>query len=111
MKTLSDIKKAMTVGSKWHTVNHISGKDFGVREVSISQTTQFALKTIHQGVITDSWLRYPKIKDIRFNSDKSFTVMPEGRELITYTLVEPNLTIEYVKENGVWPNTTNPTQS
>lgn len=45
MKTIADIKRAFTLGSKWHTVNHIINKDFGVREISIVHSNQVAFKT------------------------------------------------------------------
>lgn len=88
MKTIADIKKAFTLGSKWHTINHIVNKDFGVREISIVQSNQIALKTIHQGVVTDSWISFPKKSNVVFNSDISFTVLTDdGRKVLTYTKV------------------------
>jgi len=89
MKTIADIKRAFTVGSKWHTINHIINKDFGIREISIVQSNQIALKTEHNGVITDSWLSFPKKTNTVFNSDTSFTIMSDdGRKVLTYTKAE-----------------------
>lgn len=86
MKTIADIKRAFVLGSKWRTVNHILDKDFGIREISVVQSSQVAFKTMYQGMVTDSWISFPKSRNVVFNSDSSFTVMSDdGRKVLTYT--------------------------
>jgi hypothetical protein len=88
MKTLSDIKKAMELGTRWHTVNHITNKDFGVRPISQVRSNEIALLTDHQGCKTDSWIKFPKAKNIQFNNEDSFTVTSDdGKPILTYTRI------------------------
>jgi hypothetical protein len=73
MKTLADIKKAMRLGTKWRMIHcgyppHFKSTDHGIREVSIVQTNAIAFRT-DSG--SDSWLQWPKAKQIRFFDDNS----------------------------------------
>lgn len=107
MKTIADIKRAFTLGSKWHTVYHkefshrskdengkevihYKDKDVGVREISIVQTTQVAFKTIRtDGTTANSWIAFPKAKEVKFLNENSFQILEEeGTPVLTYTKAE-----------------------
>lgn len=110
MKTIADIKRAFTLGSKWVTIYHkefagrsqdehgkevilYKDKDLGTREISIVQTTQVAFKTVRaDGTVKDSWIGFPKVKEVIFNAD-SFTVLDhDGTPVLTYSPAkEPKL--------------------
>ncbi len=96
MKTIADIKRAMTVGSKWHTVHHgyapdWTPQDMGVRAISIAQTNSVAFRTIRGA---DSWIQFPKKNQVIFHNDgKSFSIIDPGfgqKPLLTYTLMDKN---------------------
>ena len=88
MKTLADIKRAMTTGSKWHTYNHPMNRDMGVREVSIIQSNCFALKTIKaDGSASNSFCDWPKVKDVLFHGSDSFSIIENDTPLLTYSLI------------------------
>ena len=112
MKNLSQFKKAIKVGVKLHCIYHLGhtelrgedGKplfkdiDNGIREVSISQTNSFALKTkkIKEDSTekwTDSWFQYPKASDCEFPGNNIVVVYEEDRDdnkfkVLTYQLVD-----------------------
>ena len=83
MKTVADFKRRIAVGVKLHTTNHLAfagrdenmkvlykDEDRGIREVSIVQSTQFALKTEkHDGTFYDSWCTFPKASECRVFGD------------------------------------------
>jgi hypothetical protein len=103
MKTVADIKRAFTLGSKWKTIYHkefagrskdeqgkevilYKDKDLGVREISIVQTTQVAFATTKaDGTVKDSWIGFPKSKEVIFN-ENSFTVLDyDNQPVLTYS--------------------------
>ena len=69
MKTLADVKRKMTLGSKWRCVRLFEGgKDLGVREVGKVQGNAVAfLKP--DGKL--SWLWWPKAKDVQVEETPS----------------------------------------
>lgn len=77
MKNLADIKRAMTVGSKWHTVHHgyapNDGKsmDFGVRRIVEANTVSVLLVKPDNSA---SNFYFPKASNIRIDSEDSFSV-------------------------------------
>ena len=78
MKTLADVKRKMTLGSKWRCVRLFEGgKDLGVREVGKVQGNAVAfLKP--DGKL--SWLWWPKAKPSpcsRTECPSSSTSMPD----------------------------------
>lgn len=91
MKTVADLKRAIKKGIKLSSTYHLAfgGRDEqgnviykdeykGIREVSIVQSTQFALKTMGtDGSYADSWMTFPKLKEVKFNDDGSFTILKE----------------------------------
>jgi DNA polymerase III delta prime subunit len=104
MKTIADIKRAFTLGSKWKTIYHkefshrelndqgkeliiYKDKDLGEREISIAQTTQVAFKTMtKEGTFKDSWITFPKSKEVIFKDENTFTVLDyDGVPVLTYS--------------------------
>lgn len=107
MKTVADFKRKAVVGSKWHCVFHqkhdgrdpetgfmkIIDEDKGIREVSKQCTVHIAFKTTHKdGKVVDSFLQYPKAKDVKFIDEDTMQVYEDGRLLLTYTFVETAVT-------------------
>ena len=90
MKNLSDFKKRLTVGAQLETT-HAKLGSFGVRKVSIVQTNSFALETIREGKIINSWCEYPKAGNIEIvDNNTAYIFWGEGakRELIlTYKFI------------------------
>ncbi len=108
MKTLADFKRALHVGKKIHTIFHCAfshrdetGKTFhkdedkGIREISIVQATQFAVKTTKaDGTSVDSWCMFPKASEVKIDGNK-ITIMEADRvnsniayPVLTYTLID-----------------------
>nr|DAN44288.1 MAG TPA: hypothetical protein [Bacteriophage sp.] len=81
MKTLADVKRKMTLGSKWRCVRLFEGgKDLGVREVGKVQGNAVAfLKP--DGKL--SWLWWPKAKDVQVE-ENAFTVLQNGEPKLKY---------------------------
>jgi len=115
MKTVTDFKKALKVGTKLHTIYHVESKrdeagnvirladglpaytdkDMGIAPVTIVQTTQFAVeRTRTDGTKQDSWLSYPKASACEVK-ENSITIFEDHRDrgripVLTYTIVEAN---------------------
>ncbi|MCD8252745.1 MAG: hypothetical protein LUD40_12475 [Phocaeicola dorei] len=82
MKTLADVKRKMTLGSKWHCVRVFNNNEnIGVREIGKVQTNAVAfLKP--DGKL--SWLWWPKAKDVQVEGN-SFTILQNGVSKLKYT--------------------------
>lgn len=82
MKTLADVKRKMTLGSKWHCVRFFNNNEnIGVREIGKVQTNAVAfLKP--DGKL--SWLWWPKAKDVQVEGN-SFTILQNGVPKLKYT--------------------------
>ena len=82
MKTLADVKRKMTLGSKWHCVRVFNNNEnIGVREIGKVQTNAVAfLKP--DGKL--SWLWWPKAKDVQVEGN-SFTILQNGVPKLKYT--------------------------
>lgn len=80
MKTLADVKRKMTLGSKWRCVRLFEGgKDLGVREVGKVQVMPW-----HSSNPTgNSWLWWPKAKDVQVE-ENAFTVLQNGVPKLKY---------------------------
>lgn len=91
MKTLSDFKKRLKVGTQIETMHAHLGS-FGIRKVSKVQTNSFALETLRDNKIVDSWCEYPKSKDFEIvneNTAKIFWGEGAKREhILTYTFLD-----------------------
>ena len=81
MKTLADVKRKMTLGSKWHCVRVFNNNEnIGVREIGKVQTNAVAfLKP--DGKL--SWLWWPKAKDVQVEGN-SFTILQNGVPKLKY---------------------------
>ena len=75
MKTITDFKRAMQIGTKWQATHqwiHANGellepiKDMGIRECRLHNTVDFGFKTDHN---TISHSRWPKKMELSFNGD------------------------------------------
>lgn len=92
--SLAEFKRKLQVGSKWQALNHIDQKDLGIREVSKVQTNAVAFKMPNG---RDSWLYFPKAKDLKVEGD-SFTVLEDGTPILTYKKVNENKIASKVAE-------------
>jgi len=113
MKTVSDFKKALQVGTQVHTIFHCEAKrdetgnvlrnpdglpvytdkDLGTAPITIVQTTQFAVQRNYKGTPTDSWCKYPKASECEVK-ENSITIFEDndrrGRvKVLTYTILKP----------------------
>lgn len=82
MKTLADVKRKMTLGSKWHCVRVFNNNEnMGVREIGKVQSNAVAfLKP--DGKL--SWFWWPKAKDVQVEGN-SFTILQNGVPKLKYT--------------------------
>lgn len=82
MKTLADVKRKMTLGSKWYCVRVFNNNEnMGVREIGKVQSNAVAfLKP--DGKL--SWLWWPKAKDVQVEGN-SFTILQNGVPKLKYT--------------------------
>ncbi len=113
MRTVTDFKKSIHVGTKLHTIYHCetqkdeqgnvmrdpqgqviyTNKDLGEAPVTIIQSTQFAVERIKKdGTKADSWCKFPKASESEVK-DNSITIFElcdrRGRlPVLTYTLIE-----------------------
>jgi hypothetical protein len=93
MRTIADIKRAFTLGSKWHCTHHgyapiWEPTDMGIRPISIVKTNQVAFKT-SKG--TDSWIQIPKKSEVIFHNEKSFSIIDPSfgmKPILTYTRID-----------------------
>ncbi len=90
MKTLSDFKKRLTVGANLETI-HAKLGSFGVRKVAIVQSNSFALETVREDKVINSWCEYPKATNFEIvdeNTAKIFWGEGERREhILTYKFI------------------------
>ena len=108
MKTLTDFKNAIQVGTLLKTTHHQkfagreeSGKPIYTSEesepapVSIKKSTQFAIKrTLKDGTQRDSWMSYGKASECKIEGNKITFFVEDGRDmekkiipLLTYEIV------------------------
>lgn len=109
MKTVADFKRRIVKGVRIHTIYHQASKgrdangvimlgdeDRGIRPVNIVQTNSFTLMTEKEGKQVDSWMNYPKAKEVIFSNSNSVQILtPDFRErnseklipCVTYTFV------------------------
>jgi len=92
MKTIADFKRAVTVGSKWHTTHNFvtNGinepiKDMGVREVGKVQSNCFAFRTLSGEL---SYCDWPTKKEFSVENDGKTAVLNSGFAILNYTEVE-----------------------
>lgn len=84
MKNLADFKRRLKVGVELEATNTRYGY-MGIRKVSIVQNNSFALETLKNGEIINSWCEFPKAKDFEVIDENTVNIFwGEGinRELI-----------------------------
>ena len=60
MKSIADFKRAMKLGTVWHTYHNLYHSDMGIRECSKINTVGFGFKTVRQdGSIGTSHCEWP----------------------------------------------------
>jgi hypothetical protein len=69
MKTLADFKKRIQTGVVVETYNHNLKRNFGQRQINLVQSNACTFLTSVEGKLVDSWLYYPKAKDIEFEGE------------------------------------------
>lgn len=80
MKTLADFKRALSVGSKWHTKLMKYGTDIGVRPVSKVRSNGVSFRTVRpNGEVCDSYLDFPKACNVKFREDGTVEIWAEAR--------------------------------
>jgi len=89
-KSFAEVKRALVVGSIWSAYHYGLGNgfkpiDMGKREVSIVQSNAVAFKTDRT---TDSWLYFPKAKNIKLIENGFTTYTDVGFPILTYKLVD-----------------------
>lgn len=110
MKTLADFKKKIAVGVKLHTIYHqasagrdekgvllFKDEDKGTREISISQSTQFALKTKKtDGTFVDSWIKFPKATECVIIDENTIQILERDFRVHENAPLIPVLTYKFV---------------
>lgn len=91
MKTLADFKRALIVGSKWKTYNHLCG-DLGVGEVIKVRSKDLIFERIGKnGEKKISYFEFPKASDFEVDNEGNVNIYWDycgNRELIlTYTKI------------------------
>lgn len=90
MQNLNQFKKRLQVGVQLETIHAMLGS-FGVRKVSIVQTNSFALETMREGKLVDSWCEYPSAKDFEIiDSNTAAIYWGEGdsrEKILTYKFI------------------------
>jgi hypothetical protein len=91
MKTLAQFKQRLQTGVIVETYNHNLKRNFGQRPVNIVQSNACTFLTNVDGKLVDSWLYYPKAKDIEFDGENIANIYwgeGEKREkILTLTFV------------------------
>lgn len=92
MKTLTDFKRALTLGSIWNCTHVSSGKSLGDRTVVKVQSNAVTFENI-DGVTSS--LYFPKASEYEFNNGKAEIYYPAciaddkpRRLILTYTKLE-----------------------
>lgn len=103
MKTVADFKRKAILGSTWKCIMEM-GKFIGYedetgiakfeklekeREVSVVQSNMIAFKTQKdEGVFVNSWIEYPKAKNVKFPNENTMEVYEENKLLLTYIFIK-----------------------
>lgn len=85
MKTLSDFKKELTIGSKWQAFYIPTATSLGVGEVVTVQSNAVAFK--REGKENPSWLYFPKASDLKARDGFAEIYWRDGKHVLTYKKV------------------------
>lgn len=89
--SIADFKRAMQVGSVWHTTHQFIGdhpspvKDKGIRTCSVHQSNSFAFKNPVTG--ENSWSDWPKKTEFSCENE-TVIITRDGFCQLKYTLVQ-----------------------
>jgi hypothetical protein len=107
MQTIADFKRRLAPGVKIHTIYHqkILGRDAkglvfgdedkGIRTVNRVLSTQFTLNTMRNGNMIESWMQFPKAKEVKFLDEDTIQIYTEHEGSLI-----PCLTYKFVNEYG-----------
>ena len=93
MKTLADVKRAVTLGTTWTATSFFNGHPykFGLREVTREQSNAVAFRCANG---KESWLQWPRAKDVRLHRDgKGFDILVNGERVLTYRRAAPVISL------------------
>lgn len=113
MKSIAEFKRRIKLGAMLHVTHHqkFAGRDAdgvviyqdedkGIRPVSIVQSNSFALATMKDGKLQDSWCNFPKSREIRFIDENTVQLLGEDNrsrpDNVMSAIFIPILTIEFV---------------
>ena len=78
MKTLSDFKRALKLGSRWHAIFHLNSmqNELGTGEVVLVRSNAVKFKRGDK----ESWLYFPKASHFSVSNDVACIYVGEGDE-------------------------------
>lgn len=88
LKTFADIKRRIKVGTRLHGYYHLASWDLRTRTVEIVQTNAIAFEGSAYSSGRLSWVYWPKASEIRIDGPDTFTILEDGKPLLTYTFKE-----------------------
>ncbi len=94
MRTLADVKRAVTLGTTWTATSFFNGHPykFGLREVTREQRNAVAFRCANG---RESWLQWPRAKDVRLHRDgKGFDILVNGERVLTYQKAAPVINLD-----------------
>ncbi len=80
MKTVADLKRFLKVGQTWNAFYHPFNKTMGDRKIKTIMSTKFSFETVKG----ESWLDFPKAKNIRFLNETDFQIFDDEELILTY---------------------------
>lgn len=86
MKTLADFKRALTIGSKWHTFHNLYNNDMGIGVVVNKNSV--SVQFLREGRERPSSLYFEKSDRYQFDGNKVIVLSDDALPLLTYTLLE-----------------------
>ncbi len=94
MRTLADVKRAVTLGTTWTATSFFNGhpNKFGVREVTRAQNNAVAFRCADG---KESWLQWPRSRDVRFHRDGTgFDILVNGERVLSYRKVATVISLD-----------------
>ena len=94
MKTLADVRRAVTLGTAWTTTSFFAGhpNSFGRREVTRAQSNAVAFRCANG---KESWLQWPRSRDVRPHRDgKGFDILVNGERVLSYRKVATVISLD-----------------
>lgn len=101
MKKLSDLKRSMVPGSKWHCYNHLYQSDMGIRLISRANSTCVYFWSYRGDAITEKFesrFDWPKSENVVFNFDRVDIYAEYKYNLGAEEITERKLILTYTKQ-------------